>query len=298
MNANNTLLGKEPEGFMRLTLALLLAAAVSFTAVDANADCRCVAVAGDVAAAIQAEVARADGLYARGDFNGALAIYAKAYATSKDAALLYAQGMASWQLGAMEQAKASFKAYLAAGGNLVYKDRAEAGLRGIAAGAGVVAGAGAGVAGGLGGAVGGGLGAVRGGAGAALGGVGAVGATATGAVGGGVGMVGGIATDVKPKKPGRTVGIVLGVVAIAAIGTVGIHSIAAGVSDDIEIDPKFDLGLGLAGVTVGISAIYVAGITTAAAATPTCVVSLPARTPIVAPIAMRGGGGLAAAMSF
>jgi len=260
---------------MRLTcLSFAIVGVLVFASADARAECNCVSVAGDVAASIQAEVAKADGLYARGDFNGALAIYAKAYGTSKDAALLYAQGMANWQMGATAQAKASFEAYLKAGGNLAYKDRAEAGLKGIGAGVATIAG------------VGGALG------------VGAVSAVAHG-VEGGAGVVGGVATDIKPKKPGRKVGIVLGVVAIAAIGAVGIHSIAAGVSADVELDPKFDLGLGIAGVAVGVSALYVAGITTAAAATPSCgIASLPAGKPIVAPYAAPGGGGLTAAMSF
>src|SRR5262245_47683715 len=81
-------LGDRAGGFMRHTIGLLFTAALSLSALDARAECRCVAVAGDVAAAIQAEVAKADSLYARGDFEGALAIYIKAYATSKDAALL------------------------------------------------------------------------------------------------------------------------------------------------------------------------------------------------------------------
>lgn len=91
----------------------------------------------------------------------------------------------------------------------------------------------------------------------------------------------------------------LGVIAIAAIGAVGIHSIAAGVSDDISLDPKFDLGLGIAGVSVGISAIYVGGLTaTTAAVAPAMCASIPAKTPIVAPYATNGGGGVAAAMTF
>lgn len=95
----------------RFSVGLSIAAALALYGGEARADCNCVAVAGDVAAAVQAEVARADGLYARGDFSGALALYAKAYASSKDAVLLYAQGMAQWQLGAMARAKASFDAY-------------------------------------------------------------------------------------------------------------------------------------------------------------------------------------------
>ncbi len=296
---------------IRLSAVVVFVASLGLASTEARAECNCVSVAADVFASVQAEVAKADSLYARGDFAAALAIYAKMYATSQDAVLLYAQGMAHWQLGALEQAKASFKAYLAAGGTLAYKARAELALRridgGVVAGAGATVGAGVGAVGAGVGAVGGALGGTLGGRGklrdvgvGGVGAVGAVGGAAVGGVGAGVGTVGGIATDIKPKKIGRKAGIVLGVIAIAAIGAVGIHSIAAGVSSDIELDPKFDLGLGIGGVAVGISAIYVAGLTatTAAVAAPTCVVTLPAKKPIVAPVAMRGGGGLAAAMTF
>jgi hypothetical protein len=47
-----------------------------------------------------------------------------------------------------------------------------------------------------------------------------------------------------------------------------------------------------------ISAIYVAGITTAAATAPTCTVGLPVGKPLVAPVALPGGGGVAAALAF
>jgi hypothetical protein len=275
----------------RISFALVAGLALSSPS-DARAECNCVAIAADVAAAIQAEVAKADGLYARGDFDGALALYARAYGASREAALLYAQGMAHWQLGAMAQAKASFEAYLAAGGSLVYRDQVEASLHAIGAGAGAGVVAGAGKVGRVGVGTLGGVGAVAGG----------VAGSAVGTVGGGVGMVGGVATDVKPKKIGRKAGIVLGVIAIAAIGAVGIHSIAAGISDDIELDPKFDLGVAIGGVAVGISAIYVSGLTATtgavgAAGVPMCA-TLPAKQPIVAPVAMPGGGGLAAAMTF
>ncbi len=284
---------------MRLFCAGLVAAAALSFSTPARAECNCVSVAADVFATVQAEVMKADALYARGDFSGALAIYAKAYETSKDAVLLYAQGMAHWQLGATARAKASFEAYLKAGGTLAYKDRAEVHLKQL--GGGLVAGAGGaiGAVGGLGGRA---VGAVAHGDGDLVGTGAGVAGVGVGAVGAGVGVVGGVggvATDIKPKKPGRTVGIVLGVVAIAAIGAVGIHSIAAGVSEDIELDPKFDLGLGISGVAVGISAIYVAGITTAATAVPTCsVATLPKGKPIVAPYATANGGGITAALSF
>jgi hypothetical protein len=221
-------------------------------------------VAGDVAAGIAVEVAKADTLYAKGDFDGALAIYAKLHASAKESVLLYAQGMAYVQLGARDKAKAMFEAYLAAGGNLAYKDKVQAQM-------GLVAGAT--------GAVSKGVGAVGGLAGGAVGGLGGdVGATGKGAVdtgvgvaGTGVGVAGGVAGGVggelKGKtKIGRKAGIVLGVIAVAALGAVLIHSIAAGVKDDIELDPKFDLGLGLAGVSVGITAIYVGGLTAATGA--------------------------------
>ena len=62
-----------------LSFATVLAAAA-----PARAECECVAIAGDVAASIQAQVARADGVYARGDLRGALALYAAAWANSSD----------------------------------------------------------------------------------------------------------------------------------------------------------------------------------------------------------------------
>lgn len=250
-------------------LALALGVAATLWGARADADCHCVAVAADVAGAIQADVAIADGLYARGDFGGALAAYAKAYASAKAPALLFAQAMAKWQLGATADARALFEAYLKAGGTLVYRDRAEAGLRDVSAGVSATVGAVVGVGGEVGGAVG------------------VVGAVP------GVGKV--------AEKPARVAGgaaVVLGIVAIAAVGAVGIHSIAAGVSDNIDLDPKFDLGLGLTGVVVGVSAIYLYGLTAATGTVAAKCASLPAGKPLVAPIALTGGGGLVAAMSF
>lgn len=249
---------------------------------EARAECNCVAVAGEVSAAIQAEVAKADGLYARGDYDAALALYAKAHAASpKDAALLYAQAMTKWQLGARADAKAMLQKYLAAGGQLAFRARAEASLADIDAGVSATAGAATGAVGAVGGTV-------RG-----VGGT--VGGTVTGAVDTGLGVTG----KAKPKKIGRKAGIVLGVIAIAAIGAVGVHAIAAGVKDDVELDAKFDLGLGVTGVAVGISAIYVGGLTAAGgtAGAVRCA-ELPAKRPIVAPMVTHGGGGLAAAMTF
>lgn len=217
---------------MKAALIALILVAVA-APVYAEKNCNCLAVAGDVSAAIQAEVAKADSLYVRGDYAGALALYVKAHAASpKDSALLYAQAMAKWQLGASADAKALFEKYLAAGGQLAYRDRAEAGLSDLAAGVSATVGT-------------------------TVGATAAVGGVVGGAVGGGLGPI----DKPKPKKVGRNAGIVLGVIAIAAIAVVGVHAIAAGVKDDVELDAKFDLGLGLTGVAVGISAIYVGGLT-------------------------------------
>lgn len=261
---------------MLVRLSLIMLLMCSFAG-RARAECNCVAVAGDVAATIQAEVAKADGLYARGDFNGALALYAKAYASTKEPVLLYAQGMAQWQLGASAKAKELLSAYIAAGGALTYKDRAEAGLAGIGGGvSAAVSTTGGKLVGGLRGGLEGTGGAVVGAGGEVAG------------VGGEV--VGGVQGEVNAKtKVGHKAGVILGVIAIAAIGAVGIHGIAAGVSADIELDPKFDIGMGVAGVAVGLSAFYVAGLTAATAAAPKCVAG---------PMMLHGGGGVAAAMRF
>lgn len=232
-----------------------------------NASCGCLSVAGEVSANVMADVAKADLLYVRGDFQGALDLYAKAYGVSKDAALLYAQGMVKWQLGATADAKAMLAQYISAGGS--FKARAEAAVRDIDAGVSAAVGA---AVGGVGGAVG-------------------------GAVGGVGGVVGGVAA--KPKRIAGTAGIVLGVVAIGAVAAVGIHSISAGVSDDIELDPKFDLGLGVTGVVVGVTAIYVYGLTAASASVAAaCATRLAEGKPVVAPYAVNGGGGVTAVMSF
>lgn len=263
--------------WLALAVASLSTLALTKDALADHHECRCLAIAGDVQAAIQAEIARADGLYARGDFAGALAIYARVYASVKDPVLLYAQAMAQWQLGATADARALLQAYLAAGGALAYRDRAELGLRE------------------LGGVVGGTVGAVSGVAGGVAGGV-------RGGVGGGLGAVGSVTA--KPKKVAKGAAVVLGVVAVAALGALAIHGIAAGLEDDISLDAKFDLSMGLTGVTVGITALYVGSLTVAAgavggaAAGVPCVSSLAPRRPVIAPVAMHGGGGLVTALSF
>jgi hypothetical protein len=272
-----------------ISLAFSISLSISIfgsTALADHHECRCLAIAGDVPGAIQAEIARADGLYARGDFAGAFAIYARLHASVKEPVLLYAQAMAKWQLGAAGDAKALFQAYLNAGGSLAYRDRAEVGLRDLGGVVGGTVGAVGGVVGGVGGLAGGVVGGVAGGV--------------RGGVEGGLGVVG--AATPKPPKLAKGAAIVLGVVAVAAIGAVAIHGIAAGIKDDISLDAKFDLGLGLTGVTVGITAIYVGGLTAAvgtvgAAGSLRCA-SLPKHKPIVAPVALHGGGGLVTAMSF
>ena len=255
---------------------------------SAHAECRCLSVAGEVGGAIQGDLAKADGLYARGDYAAALAIYVKASGSAKTPELIYAQAMAQWQLGAKVEAKALFEKYLAASGTLAFRARAEAAVDELKRDGGVVAG----VVGGTTAVVGGLTGNVTGEA-----------AGAASFVGGTAGELRGrVEGKAKPPKLAHGAAVVLGVVAVAAIGVVGIHAIAAGVKDDISLDPKFDLGLGLTGVTVGITAIYLNGLTAATAAVGSAgsvrCAELPKGRPIVAPVALHGGGGLAAAMSF
>ncbi|HVK83769.1 MAG TPA: hypothetical protein VM513_06665 [Kofleriaceae bacterium] len=280
----------------RLTFAFVSLLSLASAPSARAEDCRCLAIAGDVVGALQAEVARADGLYVKGDFGAALALYAQVYESAKVPALLYAQAMTAWQLGKAAEARALFQAYLGAGGALAYRARAEAALRDLGGTVPVVGGT-VGAVGGVVGATGGLVGGLTGDA------VGTVGGTVDGTVGA-VGDVGaGLRARVepKPKKLAHGAAVVLGVVAVAAIGAVGIHSIAAGLKDDIELDAKFDLGLGLSGVTVGITAIYLNGLTaaTGVAAGGLRCDNVPARRrPIVAPVALPGGGGLVTAMSF
>lgn len=263
---------------------------ISLLSSSAYADeCRCLSVAADVAGALQAEVARADALYVRGDFDGAYAIYAKAAAGAQVPSLIYAQAMAKWRLGAAQDARALFSAYLEAGGQLAYRAQAEAALGELG---------GRVPSGGVGGVVGGVTGRVGGAVGGVVGVGGAVGGAAVGVTGDVVGGVTG--TLDKPKKlVPRGAVIVLGVVAIAALGAVTIHAISAGIKDDIELDAKFDLGLGLSGATVGITAIYLGGLTAAVggAGALRCA-TLPEKRPVVAPMALPGGGGVVTAMSF
>jgi hypothetical protein len=143
---------------------------------------------------------------------------------------------------------------------------------------------------------------VLGGVGGAVGGLGRTGLGAVGTVGGaGVGVVGGVTGGLdrpKPKRLAKGAAILLGVVAVGAVGAVGIHGIAA-MDADVDFDTKFGLGLGLSGVVVGGTAIYLWGLTaaTGAAASAPCLSSVPGH-PLVTPFATKDGGGLAAVGSF
>lgn len=214
---------------------------------EAAADCNCVAVAGEVGDGIRGAVARADGLYARGDFEGALALYAQAYAADGSAtALLYAQAMAEWQLGRADDARAHFAAYIAAGGDAgaELKGRAQAAVSAIDSG-------------------------VDRGVGELRGGVGAAGGAVLGA-GGAVVATGGELRDgvpaPKPKKIAKGAAIVLGLVAVVAVGAVAVHGISAKARDTIEFDKRFGLGMGVGALATGGSAVYLWGLTTATGA--------------------------------
>ena len=271
-----------------MTKPIILVAFASILAVStvaarpAAAECNCVAVAAEVSASIRDEVARADALYARGDYDAALEIYAAAYAETGDVALLYAQGMAQWQLGASAEARTMLEKYAEAGGDLTFGGRAEAAVSAIDSGVGKAVDLGIG-----------GRGALEAGAGAAVG--------AGGAVVGGV--EGGLRdTTAKPKKVAKGAAIVLGVVAVAAVTVVAYNSIHARRYESVEFDRTSNLSLGAAGVAMGGTAVYLWGLTAATGATAgTCLTEAPpVKTPrrVVAPFAARGGGGLAAALSF
>src|SRR5262245_58675667 len=106
---------------MKKLAAGVIVASLCWAAPRAQADCACVAIASEVTVAVRLDAARADTLYARGDFAAALALYAKGYAASKDAVLLYAQAMAHRQLGRADLASKLFRQYLAVDGDLAYR---------------------------------------------------------------------------------------------------------------------------------------------------------------------------------
>ena len=265
-----------------IAISFVLAAVTFAATTRANAECNCVSIAADVAASFQAQAARADGLYARGDFEAALALYVQGYAATKAAPFLYAQGMCQWQLGNSADARGLFERYLAVRGELAYRARAEAAIRRIDGGAATLAVSTLGATGELGSRVGG--------------------EVAGAGVDAGMGVAGGLDArlDRKPPKVAKGAAIVLGVVAVAAIGAVAIQGIHAGFKDDVDFDTKFGLGMGLSGAVVGGTAIYLWGLTAAtgavAGAAPCGLAAAPRR--VIAPVAFHGGGGLTAAMSF
>ncbi|HUQ06356.1 MAG TPA: hypothetical protein VM261_27825 [Kofleriaceae bacterium] len=276
-----------------LSGVLLAFAATAITADTAAAECNCVSVAAEVAASIQADVAKADGLYMRGDFAAAAAAYLKANAKAPDPELQFAAGMALWMDGKLDDARAQLAAYVSVSGAVAFKARAQAALDEIdagvvgtaVAGVGGAAGAAGGVVGGLGRGLGG---TVRDPTGDVAGGVGAAGGIAGGAVVGVTGMV----DKPKPVRVAKGAAVVLGIVAVGAIGAVGIHGLGS-LKDDVEFDGKFGLGLGLSGVVVGGTAIYLWGLTAATAAT----ASAPCLTykgTTITPTVSGDGGGLAA----
>lgn len=264
-------------------LALLLAGActpkkdpvspatTSALAPGGGCNCLALAVAAEVDAAIQAEVARADGLYVRGDFAGAAAAYAAAHSRAPDPELVFAQGVATWRAGDVDGARASLGAYLQGGDMLAFSAQAQAALDAIEG-------------------RGGGVGGFVGGTAAAVGGVGAT----------GVGVVGGVTGAVdrpKPKKLAKGAAIVLGIVAVGAVGAVGIHGIGS-MADDVEFDTKFGLGMGVSGVVVGGTAVYLWGLTAATGAAASAPCLSDGRRPMITPFATADGGGVAAMGSF
>ena len=268
-----------------MTKSIILAFCVlvlSLRAAPAAAECNCLAVAGEVSASVRDSVAKADSLYARGDYDAALELYAQAHAASGDEVLLYAQGMAHWQMGAAGEARAKFEAFVAAGGDAELRARAEAAVGAIDSGVDTAVDLGGGVVGGV---------------------VGGVGAAGGAAVGAGADVVGGVtATAKKPKKVAKGAAIVLGFVAVAAVVVVGYNSIHARRYESVEFDKSSNLSLGVSAVAVGGTAVYLWGLTAATGATAgSCITEAPrVKTPkrVVTPFAARGGGGLAAALTF
>jgi hypothetical protein len=256
-------------------------------AVRAEADCNCVSIASDVGAAMQGLAIKADNLYARGEYAAALRLYADGFAVAGESVFLYAQAQCQWHLGNAAEAEVLFERYLSASGTLKYKARAEAAMRDI--GAGVTTALGATVR--LGGDVAGGITGRLGGAVQGVTGVG---------VGTGAALGVGLQKKVKPPKIAKGAAILLGVVAVGAVGALSVQGIQAGFSDDVDFDKRFGLGMGLTGAVVGGTALYLWGLTAVA---PVAAGALPCAQVgkakgVIAPIAYRDGGGISAAFSF
>jgi len=83
-------------------------------------------IKADVSAAGKAKAAVGDAAYAKGEFEAALVAYGEGFAQTRDAAFIYAMAKCRKALGMTEEAKASFKMYVAASGNTTLKYKADA----------------------------------------------------------------------------------------------------------------------------------------------------------------------------
>ncbi len=92
-----------------------------------------ISVKAKVHADVKAQAELGDKAMASGKYLDAIKGYGDAYAKKSEAGLLYAKGVAQLYAGQTADAAASFKAYLAAGGNLEFKTSAEAHLRATSA---------------------------------------------------------------------------------------------------------------------------------------------------------------------
>jgi tetratricopeptide (TPR) repeat protein len=89
-----------------------------------------ISVKAKVSAVAKASAGKGDLAFKAGKYLDAAKLYAEAHAqSSADAALLFAQGMAQFYAGTVDDAVVSLKAYLAAGGSLEFKAHAEATIR-------------------------------------------------------------------------------------------------------------------------------------------------------------------------
>jgi hypothetical protein len=268
-------------------IGILVLATTMVYAPRAEADCDCVSIAADVVASVQGLAIKADNLYARGDYAAALELYIQGFTASRDAVFLYAQAQCQWHLGNAVDAEALFRQYLSMEGSLKYKARAEAAVRDIGAGVTTALGATA-----------------RLGVDAVGGITGKLGGTVEGATGVGVGagaaLGGGIRKAAKPPKVAKGAAILLGVVAVAAVGALSVQGIHAGFSDEVDFDKRFGLSMGITGAVVGGTALYLWGLTAVA---PAASGALPCAQNgktrgIIAPVAYQDGGGITAAFSF
>lgn len=276
---------------MKSSLVGIILLATTMYALRAEAECNCVSISADVGGAVQELTIKADNLFARGEYDAALELYVQGYRVSKEAVFLYAQAVCQWNLGKAGEAEVLFRQYLDVGGALKYKARAEGALRdigaGVTTGLGAVGRLGAGVVGGVTGTVGGAVdGTIDG-------------ATDVGA--GAVGIGGSLRKKAKPPKVAKGAAILLGVVAVAAVGALSVQGLQASFKDDVDFDKRFGLSMGLTGAVVGGTAVYLWGLTAvapAAAGAVPCVTQTEKRRGVIAPMAYRSGGGVTAAFSF